>query len=394
MGVTTLLVRWAVRRPHVLLVEVPGQWALRALVEQELAARGWQVAASPAAADVLAVCGHPGPPLSAVVDHIWEQLPGPRVRTEIANADVIGAALDNAVTTLMDTQHHREDVRERRQSPGTDGVADPGHHAMDHGGMDHEQTHHHEMDHEHAHHHEMSHEHADHPEMSHQHMHHDGMDMAPAGIALAQGAEDRDGLEMDVLRVRLGPVLPHWPAGLVLDCRLHGDVITEAQASCVDAEHLRSSTGSVSSLARQCDHIVDVLALAGWPHAAQLARRARDAVLTAGADGDRVRAFLDALHAKVRRSRVLRWSLRDLGALSVDELHSQGWPGGWAGDTYVRLLHTIDHARNGIQQPASSAELTDVVPGIVAGLDVAAARLVIASLGIDITRRTQAGHHG
>lgn len=394
MGVTTLLARWAARRPHVLLVEVPGQWQLRASVERELAARGWQVAASPAAADVLVVCGHPGPTLNVVIDHIWEQLPGPRVRTEIPNIDVIAAALDDAVTTLIDTQHQRDDARERRQSPVADNASDADRHAMDHSGMHHEQMHHHEMNHEHAHHHEMSHEHAHHPEMSHQHIHHDGMDMAPAGIALAQGADDRDRLEMDVLRVRLGPILPHWPAGLVLDCTLHGDVIADAEASRVDAEHLRPSTGPALSLAQQCDHIVDVLALAGWPHAAQLARRARDALLTAGTDGDRVRPLLDALHGKVRRSRVLRWSLRDLGALSVDELHSQAWPGGWAGDTYDRLLCTIDNARNGIQPPAFSAEVTGAVPGIVAGLDVAAARLVIASLGIDITRMTQAAHHG
>ncbi len=55
------------------------------------------------------------------------------------------------------------------------------------------------------------------------------MEMAPAGISLAGGAEDRDGLEMDVLHLPLGPVLPHWPAGLVVRCVLHGDVVAEVE---------------------------------------------------------------------------------------------------------------------------------------------------------------------
>ena len=49
--------------------------------------------------------------------------------------------------------------------------------------------------------------------------------MSPDGIPLAEGAEDRDGLEMDVLHLPLGPVLAHWPAGVVLRVTLHGDVV-------------------------------------------------------------------------------------------------------------------------------------------------------------------------
>lgn len=55
-----------------------------------------------------------------------------------------------------------------------------------------------------------------------------GMDMAgPGGVALASGAPDRDGLEMDRLHVQLGPVLASWPAGLVVWCTLAGDVVTQ-----------------------------------------------------------------------------------------------------------------------------------------------------------------------
>src|SRR5699024_5964325 len=63
---------------------------------------------------------------------------------------------------------------------------------------------------------------------------HGGMDMAPGGIPLAQGGEDRDGLEMDVLHLALGPVLPFWPAGLVLRCSLQGDVVVDAEAAVID----------------------------------------------------------------------------------------------------------------------------------------------------------------
>ncbi|RAV06909.1 hypothetical protein DQP55_23270 [Mycolicibacterium sp. GF69] len=406
MGVTALVVRWAAHRPHVLLVEIPGQWTLRARVERELATRGWQVASSPAGADVLAVCGMPGTELSAAVERVWEQLPGPRVRTAIADGSVIGTALDDAAGTLIDIHRHRDDARKRRQSPEADDAADADHHAMGHGGMDHLPTDHGtmhgdhghmdhgDMDHPYTDHRAMGHAHTDHGGMDHAHMDHGDMDMAPAGIALAQGAEDRDGLEMDVLNVRLGPVLPHWPAGLVLACTLHGDVIGEAKGWRVDAEHLPRSSEAVATAARQWDHIVDVLALAGWPHAAGQARRVRDALLTEAADGDRVMALLVRLHDTVRRSRVLRWSLRGLGMLSVEQLGSRDLPLEWAGDTYDRLLNRIRHARSGIGTPPPSADVIEALPGIVAGLDVAAARLVIASLGIDVALGGQAGQHG
>lgn len=393
MGVTALVARWAARRPHVLLVEIPGQWTLRARVERELVTRGWQIASAPAGADVLAVCGTPGLELSAAVERVWEQLPGPRVRTAIVDGGVIGAALDDAVTTLTDIHRHRDDTRQRRQS-GVEDAGGGGHQGMDHDGMGHAHTDHGAMGHAHTEGDGIDQAHTDHDGMDHAHMDHGDMDMAPAGIALAQGADDRDGLEMDVLHVRLGPILPHWPAGLVLGCTLHGDVIGKAEASRVDAEHFPRSNGEASSVARQCDHIVDVLVLAGLPRAAGLARRARDALLAEVADGDQAAALLVTLHDIVRRSRLLRWSLRDLGALSVEELRSQDLPLHWAGDTFDRLLNRMHHACSGIGLSPSSADVVDALPAIVTGLDVAAARLVIASLGIDVALDRQAGQHG
>ena len=70
----------------------------------------------------------------------------------------------------------------------------------------------------------------DHGDMDHGDMDHGDMEMAPGGIPLAEGAEDRDGLEMDVLVHPLGPLLDRWPGGLELRVTLHGDVVADAEA--------------------------------------------------------------------------------------------------------------------------------------------------------------------
>ena len=51
---------------------------------------------------------------------------------------------------------------------------------------------------------------------------------APYGRPMAERAPDRDGLELDQLPVRVGPFFMPFPAGLVLDVKLQGDVIQEA----------------------------------------------------------------------------------------------------------------------------------------------------------------------
>ncbi len=77
-------------------------------------------------------------------------------------------------------------------------------------------------------------------------MDHGAMDMpAPGGIPLATGSEnDRDGLEMDELSVSLGPVLPSWPAGLVLRCVLHGDLIADASVQTMPGRLPSASEGA------------------------------------------------------------------------------------------------------------------------------------------------------
>ena len=375
MGLSEAIARTAVRHAHALLVEVPGAWRTRVEAERAVLARGWRPAISAADADVLVVCGEAGPRLAESVELVWHQMPGPRVRVDVRRYDDAQAGLEQADAALLDTAQHRHDAHGRPTAPDLleEGEEDDGedHEGMDHGGhegMDHGG--HEGMDHG-------GHEGMDHG--GHEGMDHGDMEMSPGGIPLAEGGEDRDGLEMDVLAVRLGPVLPHWPAGLVLHCSLQGDVIVEAHAELLDDPGHRDDEDGVG-LARRLDAIVSLLMLAGWEDAAAEARRLRDLAL----DGSEEQALdgLARLGRRVRRSRTLRWSLRGLGRVGQEEARRLGLPASLAGDGYDRFLHLLERAAAAdadgvVDEPALS---TDQLAGLVAGLDLATARLVIAGL--------------
>ncbi|MGB7361199.1 MAG: hypothetical protein WA944_25865 [Mycobacterium sp.] len=359
--------RLAVARTHVLAVEIPGQWSTRVALQRRVLDRGWRMAVSPADADVLAVCGPPGPQMNAVIDLVWDQLPGPRVRIEVPDGGPVDDALDLAAAELLDTAAQVGDAHNRRQHPDTGD--------MDHGDMDHGDM--------------------DHGDMDHGDMDHGDMDMAPSGIPLAEGAQDRDGLEMDVLHLELGPVLAHWPAGVRLRCVLAGDVVTDATVALLDAEHRPDAATPV--VARQCDHLVDLLVLAGWPHAAARARRCRDLLLDDPRD-ERARDEFEHVQRCVRRSRLLRWSLRGLAPLTAERLAADRLPAMLAGDTHDRLQTRMKVVGELLSNRLAvdplhvdPAAIADALPGIVVGLDVAAVRLVIAGLGLDTVVPAQLG---
>src|SRR5699024_6387927 len=179
--------------------------------------------------------------------------------------------------------------------------------------------------------------HGSHGGMDHSgHGGHGGMDMAPEGISLAQGGQDRDGLEMDVLHLPLGPVLPFWPAGLVLDCSLQGDVVVDAAASVVDgSDHGSRAHDSQPGLmlAVRCDDVMALLALAGADDLAARARQVRDALLR----GDQVAARdgVERLYRTVRRSWLLRWSLRGVLVVGQYDLGRHCLSEGCRGDAYA-----------------------------------------------------------
>jgi hypothetical protein len=400
LGLTHSLARYAVRHTHVMVVEVPGHWLTRAAVERHILDRGWRLAPSPGDADVLAVCGTPRAQLAAVVTRLWDQMPGPRARVGIAAPHLVEAALSGAEDELLDVARQQADSRSRPdapQSPDHDMGAAMNHGAED--GMSH-------SDHDaHAGHGGMTDEHggmdrggmqhAGHGGMDHAGhggMNHGGMDMAPAGIPLARGGEDRDGLEMDVLHLRLGPALPCWPAGLVLRCSLQGDVIVDAEASLIDPAEHRSGydAGQADALhqaARRCDNAAYLLALAGWEDGASRARRIRDSLLL-DADLAGMTEDLDRLRRAVKRSWVLRWSLRRLRPLTDDDLTRQGLPSHLRGDTRDRLLSMLARAAADLAGSAVRVDRPRPVPlgsiaDLVCGLDLGAARLVVASLDLE-----------
>ncbi len=358
MGMRGALARLAARSVHVLVVEAPGGWRIRAAAERAALERGWTLALSPGEADVLAVCGSLDSDFRSAVAEVWEQLPGPRVRIELDEADDASSRLDEARDQLLDSARHERDVRERpvlldrldEKGDGMDmGDGDGGDdmdmgdgEAMDMDGMD--------------------------------------MEMAPSGIPLAEGAEDRDGLEMDVLHVRLGVALPYWPAGLVVRCTLQGDVIVAASA---EAPAAHSEDGDQDVAARHVDNVVSVLALAGWEEAASDARAVRDDLL--GNRTEDAARRLAQLQGRVQRSRMLRWALRNILPLGADDLQRLGIPFHLAGDTHDRLLAMLDravHLIDGHAAPERERFSAELVAQLVVGLDLATARLIVASLDI------------
>ncbi len=202
MGLRQWLANRAVRATRVLVVAAPKGFAVRVAVERAARLRGWSTAESPASADALVVAGDPGEELGRVVEGVWEAMPGPRAKAVVRVVEDVGAVLDDVARAFLDGAAQAEDAAGRA---APDLSADEGHEGTDHGDM----------------------EHGD--------MDHGDPDMAPDGIPLAQGSdEDRDGLEMDALQVRMGPVLRHWPPGLVLDVTLHGDLVVGANARLLD----------------------------------------------------------------------------------------------------------------------------------------------------------------
>jgi hypothetical protein len=139
---------------------------------------------------------------------------------------------------------------------------------------------------------------------------------------MAELGPDRDGLTLDRLHVPLGPVLPDWPAGLVVRVTLQGDVIQEASVEVLDAGRAVQFEWP-SPAARELDGLARFLGVAGWPSAAGQARRLRDAALS----GYRIEAGVAVLLRRIRRSRTLRWLIRGIPAGSTDvaALLRSGW---------------------------------------------------------------------
>ncbi|MCV2488414.1 hypothetical protein OF117_03485 [Geodermatophilus sp. YIM 151500] len=381
MDLTARLARAAVARASVLVVEVPGWVSTRWAAAAELRRRGWRAATSPADADVLLVCGAPGPRLAQACDAVWSQLPGPRARADVVGSDAVGAALDRAAAALVDAGQQRREAHGRPLEPVMGPPAEPSdagdgdrhqdgpnEGGSDHGDTDHGDTYHAGSDHAGS----------DHGDTDHG----DG-DMAPGGIPLAgSGGEDRDGLEMDVLSVPLGPVLPHWPAGLLLHCTLAGDVITGARAEVLGpADGVPTPGNPRGSAPDRLDRAATLLALAGADAAATTAARLRDATLV-GDEVARLAGAVDRLHRRVHRSRLLRWAMDGAGHLDAAQLDLDPCRSGTVHDRLVGLLADACAALGGAPVTRTPTPV-DALPTVLAGLEMGSARLMVASLDVD-----------
>ncbi|WP_298806703.1 hypothetical protein [uncultured Pseudokineococcus sp.] len=384
-----VLARWAVRGTTVLLVEAPGGWAARVAVERAMAERGWRAASSPADADALVVCGTPGDGWGEVLERTWAQLPGPRARASVAAPSEVPGALEGLAASLLDDDVQRVDAAARDLVPAD---VEP------------------------------------------------GDDMHPAGLELAGGEDDlRDGLEMDVLRVPLGPVLPDWPAGLVLRTVLSGDVVVRARVEVLPGAPQRQDPAD--DVARRLDAAAQVLRLAGADDLAARAVRLRDAVpaprtsstdrpedapsprtssthrpqrgaLSGTSSTDRREGGAGAaqrrrsagdvreLRGRVERSRVLAWALREADvvtssptsgaesdaapASAPDDLRDVGLDARrrTRDDVRTLLLGLLDlDARDDDPGRRIRAAL-DALPERLVGVDVVSARLLVAALDL------------
>ena len=198
--------------------------------------------------------------------------------------------------------------------------------------------------------------------------------MMPDGIPLAEGADDRDGLEMDELHLPLGPVLAHWPAGLVLTVTLHGDVVVDA-----DVEQLASvadpqSDDPVVRAARLLDSAGSVLSLAGLPGESARVLALRDRCLTGELDGG---SEVVALGHRIARRRALRWVL---GGLSIEGSH------GGTELLHDRLVGLFEEARAELvgEPTARVGPGVTALPGLVRGMELATLRLWLAALAPDL----------
>ncbi|WP_409332022.1 hypothetical protein [Trujillonella humicola] len=413
MDVIARLRNWALARPRVLLVDVPGTTMLRWSVEAEVDRRGWRRAVSPADTDLLVVLGLPGPDLAEAVDVLWSQVPEPRHRMDVHHSGEVVVALDTGRDTLIRRAGGEIDADDR-PSPasllGKDQDADHegmghggghegmghggGHEGMGHGGghegMGHGGGHegmghgggHEGMDHGSGHEgmdHGSGHEGMDHGmHGGMDHGMHGGMDRGMhggevAGLPMASTGPDRDGLQLDVLKVVLGPVLPGWPTGLVLRADLQGDVLTSAELAWLDADTLPAAQPHSGSQPAALDRLARFLDVAGWPTAARDARCARDGFTVDGFAQGAAQRLAEAVARRVRRSRVLSWT-----AGGVGQAASERGSGGGVLDRVRRWCDTA--SGQPVDEPPAIA--LDDVAALVEGAEIGSARLIVASLDL------------
>ncbi|AWK07694.1 hypothetical protein DDQ41_00790 [Streptomyces spongiicola] len=459
MDLIGALPRLAARRPPVLLVTMPGATRERLAVEAELTGRGWPSAPGPAAAAGLVVAGRAGG--AQWLGDLWNGMPRPRAYVAVAHAGDAPHALD-LLGRLLSSGREGDAPRAvsagaPRGAPGQGGGDGPDHHPGAPGSGARETP-------------------GDEDGRSGrggqegrdgrgqargqgrgqgqgrkqgralglglgqgrgqgqgQGQGHGGHRGGVAGLPMAGRADDRDGLRLDRLHLPLGPALADWPAGLVLDVALQGDVLQSAEAHPWEAAPagrypfwgepwLRAAGGEAvtrgAAERRRCashlDSVGRFLAVSGWPRPAARARRLRDRLLQGAAAGELAPEVL-RLTRGVARSRTLRWLTRGLGELPAGRARELGVTGpalAADGDVHARLrvwlgeiersVHGMDDPRalTGVDgprgrldgpRPPSRLLLAALLP-LLPGAEFACARLILASFDPDPDEFAGAGH--
>jgi hypothetical protein len=198
---------------------------------------------------------------------------------------------------------------------------------------------------------------------------------APHGLAMADRAPDRDGLKLDVLHVPFGPVLADWPAGLKVTLTLQGDIVQAAEVETLagDADGAEPFWDGTNAVAARLDALARLLAVAGWTGQAAQARVLRDEALEEGrVEPSRLAKFV----RRTRRSRTLRWMLQDvrLGEATV-----------WTRvSAWLAELGGEEHTHTAPDVPLDE---------LLVGVDVAAARLIVAALAPDLDTESAVHAH-
>jgi hypothetical protein len=155
----------------------------------------------------------------------------------------------------------------------------------------------------------------------------------PYGRPMPERADDRDGLKLDYLPVRVGPLFTPFPVGLALDVKLQGDVIQQATVESfvpgTDGSSLFDDALKTPvpvrdlEVARARSHLhwlSDAVTVAGSPSLSE--RILRLARRVAAGDGDEIRA----LERTLRRRGFLGWSTRGVGVVESDSLEGISGP--------------------------------------------------------------------
>ncbi|MEV8637547.1 hypothetical protein AB0395_38485 [Streptosporangium sp. NPDC051023] len=422
MGLSAWLTRHAAARPRPIVVTAPHGTRLRLLTEAELSRRGWRDARSPAGADLLVVCGTPADALTRAVQVVWTETPVPRALVELRGdprPGRVATALDDAVGRLADARSQHLDAAGRANAPAP--LPHPDSEGQDggHGGE-------HDEGHSEGH----GEGHGEGHSGGHGHRMGD-----PGGVPMARRGPDRDGLALDRLHVPLGPVLVDWPAGLVVETVLQGDVIQRARVevaaglgeerfwdapwlAALEGRHVPRGEAARRRAASHLDSLGRLLSVAGWRGAAAESRRLRDRLLwerpheglSRGRAGAEVSRDFTGFARRVRRSRLLGWMLRDLGTARPAPGRAVPVPGDvaasldrWLDETGAALEDLGDRSplgdSEGPRGPVDerpSEELLAVLPALVTGTELAVARLIVAGLDPDLdqVRPAREASHG